>query len=79
MTQNSDGSSNERCSNFESFTWAGIQTCQHFTDEFAVMPFFIFDSFDSRAFFRITYRLPMTAVGKTGCALALVSQLKDVD
>ncbi len=40
-----------------------FKTRQHFTNELAMMPLFIFDLFDSRAFVPVFNRVPMSAIG----------------
>jgi hypothetical protein len=62
MTQESGSSANDYRLEFPPGTWVFSQIPKHFTDQLAVMPFFLFDGSDSTFLFRISNGIPMPLV-----------------
>lgn len=53
VTQETQRSSDERRAQLAPFVWFGAEIAQHLPDQLAMMPFFFFDLFYSRALVRV--------------------------
>jgi hypothetical protein len=53
MTENPQNPSDKLSAHFTRLTWSGIQTGKHLANEFAMMPFLVFDLFNTPPFLRI--------------------------
>jgi len=61
------------------FFWTSIQTRKHLAYELSVMPFFVFDLFDSPAFFLVCEGLPVSTLS-VGCrAFPGIGELQNTD
>src|SRR6266700_6281847 len=58
VTENPENASDNSGSNLTHSAWSCTQSLEHLTDEFAVMPFFVFDDLDTSSFVQIGDRMP---------------------
>ena len=53
VTQETECSTDDCRAQFASFVWSSAEILQHLADQTPVMPFLVFDRFDSRSFFGV--------------------------
>jgi len=79
VTQQTERAANQCSSQFAAFVWSGAQTREHLADEPAMMPFLVLDLFDLGSLLRIAQRMPVSAISISGCQLAGVRELQNLD
>src|SRR5689334_951827 len=78
-TKKLKGSTDDRSTDLP--PWIGRRTefQQHLTDKSSMMPFFLFDLMNTRAFVRIADRMPVASVSICGSLLTGISQLQNMN
>ncbi len=79
VTQQTKRSTDDSGPQLTSFDWSSTKIFQHLAHEAAVMPFFFFDRFYPGSFFGVGERMPVTAISISGCQLAGIRELQNID